>query len=83
MSILWKFAKKSIKLTKFEHTTNKGVCFFMKMKRSIWGYSVKDVERRLSDYENLIDLQRRDIEYLKRDNSVLKSAINEYAEKER
>jgi len=47
----------------------------MFFKRSIFGYSKKDVNGKIEDYENLIDLQRRDIEYLKRDNSILKSTI--------
>ena len=45
------------------------------MKRNLFGYSVKDVKQRIADYETLIELQRKDIEYLKRDNNLLKSTI--------
>ena len=47
----------------------------MIFRKSLFGYSKKDVASRVEDYENLIELQRRDIEYLKRDNSLLKSTI--------
>ena len=47
----------------------------MLFKRRLFGFSVKDVEEKLSDYENLIELQRKDIEYLKRDNNILKNTI--------
>ena len=55
----------------------------MKIKRSLFGYSIKEVEQKLIDYENLIDLQRRDIEYLKRDNDVLKSAVSSLGRNEK
>ena len=46
------------------------------MKKKLFGYSIKDVNQRIDDYEALLDLQRRDIEYLKRDNAMLKNAIS-------
>ena len=55
----------------------------MRIKRSLFGYSVKDVEQKLLDYEHLIDLQRRDIEYLKRDNDLLKSTISAFGRGEK
>ena len=48
----------------------------MLFKKSLFGYSKKDVNGKMEDYENLIDLQRRDIEFLKRDNDLLKSTIS-------
>lgn len=53
----------------------------MKLKRSVFGYSKKSVDEQLEDYENLIELQRRDIEFLKRDNHLLKSTISSLTEK--
>lgn len=49
----------------------------MSLKRQIFGYSKKDVDGIISDYEALIDLQRKDIEYLKKDNNLLKLTISE------
>lgn len=40
-------------------------------------YSRKDVERIIEDYENMLNIQKRDIEYLKNDNLSLKSALFE------
>ena len=40
-------------------------------------YSKKDVEEIINDYELLLDIQRRDIEYLKNDNAKLKSSLFE------
>ena len=47
----------------------------MFFKRRLFGYSTKDVNDKIEDYENLIELQKRDIEYLKYDNSILKSTL--------
>ena len=49
------------------------------MKKSFFGYSKKDVEDKLTSLENLIELQRRDIDYLKRDNDKLRSVLDEIA----
>ncbi len=40
-------------------------------------YSRKDVERIVEDYEDMLSIQKRDIEYLKNDNLSLKSALFE------
>ena len=48
----------------------------MLFKKSLFGYSKKEVDGKIEDYEMLIDLQRRDIEFLKRDNDLLKSTIS-------
>lgn len=48
----------------------------MALKKRLFGYSVKDVDGLVSDYESMIDLQRRDIEFLKNDNELLKSTIS-------
>ena len=48
----------------------------MFFKKSLFGYSKKDVQSKIEDYESLIDLQRRDIEFLKRDNLLLKSTLS-------
>lgn len=40
-------------------------------------YSRKDVERIIEDYEDMLNIQKRDIEYLKNDNLSLKSALFE------
>ena len=48
----------------------------MLFKKSLFGYSKKDVEGKIEDYETMIDLQRRDIEFLKKDNDLLKSTIS-------
>ena len=52
-------------------------------RRRLFGYSKKDVLGRIEDYENLIDLQRRDIDYLKRDNDILKSTITNMTKDDR
>ncbi len=46
-------------------------------KRNKMAYSRKDVERIIEDYEDMLDIQKRDIEYLKNDNLSLKSALFE------
>lgn len=40
-------------------------------------YSRKDVEKIIEDYEDMLSIQKRDIEYLKNDNLSLKSALFE------
>ena len=45
-------------------------------KKSMFGYSCLEVDLEIEALHEMIDLQRRDIEFLKRDNSVLKSTIN-------
>lgn len=48
----------------------------MLFKKSLFGYSRKDVDGKIEDYETLIDLQRRDIEFLKKDNNLLRATIS-------
>lgn len=48
----------------------------MSIKKGWFGPSKKEMRELLSDYENLIDLQRRDIDFLKKDNNLLKSTIS-------
>lgn len=81
MYVLWEFAKKGINILNLSTLTKK-VGVLMIFKRSFFGFSVKDVNSKLKDYEHLIELQKRDIEYLKRDNAVLKNTIS-FLNKER
>ena len=46
-------------------------------KKFRFRYSKKEVEEIIQDYENLIDVQKRDIEYLKNDNEQLRSSLFE------
>ena len=41
------------------------------------GYSRKDVEDIINNYEEIIDIQKRDIEYLKKDNKDLRETLFE------
>ncbi len=50
---------------------------FILTKKFKFRYSKKEVEDIISDYENLIDIQKRDIEYLKKDNAELRSSLFE------
>lgn len=45
-------------------------------KKSMFGYSIPEVNTEIEALQQMIDLQKKDIEFLKRDNSVLKSTIN-------
>lgn len=54
----------------------------MSFKKSLFGYSKKDVNEKLEAYQNLVDLQRRDIEFLKRDNAILKTTISQFADQD-
>lgn len=48
------------------------------MKKKLkFKYSKKEVEDIIQDYESLLDIQRRDIEYLKNDNAQLKNSLFE------
>ena len=47
------------------------------MKKLKFRYSKKEVAQIINDYEHLLDVQRRDIEYLKNDNAQLKSSLFE------
>lgn len=47
------------------------------MKKNIFGYSKKEVKEIIRNYEEMIDIQRRDIEYLKRDNQDLRTTLFE------
>jgi len=47
----------------------------MKIKKSIFGYSKKEVEDQFEATNRLIELQKRDIEFLKKDNERLKSVL--------
>lgn len=40
-------------------------------------YTKKEVEEIISNYETLLDIQKRDIEYLKNDNNELKNSLFE------
>ena len=46
-------------------------------KKLKFRYSKKEVEEIIQDYENLINVQKRDIEYLKNDNEQLRSSLFE------
>lgn len=48
---------------------------FMSIKKRWFGTSKKEMQEMIDVYENLIDLQRRDIDFLKKDNNLLKSTI--------
>lgn len=48
----------------------------MKFKKSFFGYNKKDVDDKLDSSERLIELQRRDIEYLKKDNEILRNLLD-------
>lgn len=45
------------------------------MKKEILGYAKRDVEERIKEYEGVIDTQKRDIVYLKDDNTKLKEQL--------
>lgn len=47
------------------------------MKKSLFGYSVRDVEDKLSALERLIELQKKDIEFLKKDNDKLRNVLDD------
>ncbi|MGN1259077.1 MAG: hypothetical protein ACI4T8_02450 [Christensenellales bacterium] len=47
------------------------------MRKNIFGYSKKEVKEIIRNYEEMIDIQRRDIEYLKRDNQDLRTTLFE------
>ena len=47
------------------------------MKKSFFGYSISEVEDKVSSLERLIELQRKDIEFLKRDNDKLRDVLDE------
>lgn len=51
----------------------------MFFKRKLFGYSAKDVDDIIEAYQRQIELQRRDIEFLKKDNMALKECLNEYS----
>ena len=40
-------------------------------------YSKKEVDRIIESYEDMLSIQKRDIEYLKRDNQDLKNSLFE------
>lgn len=50
------------------------------MKKSLFGYSVKDVEDKVESLNRLIELQKKDIEFLKRDNDKLRSVLDDISE---
>lgn len=52
--------------------------FFMfnKMKSN---YTRKEVQGIISDYEQRLDIQRRDINYLKNDNQELRNSLDQLA----
>ena len=47
------------------------------MKKTFFGYSISEVDDKLSSLERLIELQRKDIEFLKRDNDKLRDVLDE------
>lgn len=47
------------------------------MKKEIIGYSKKEVEAKLREYEEVIDTQKRDIIFLKNDNKTLRNTLEE------
>ena len=48
------------------------------MKKKLqFRYTKKEVEEIISNYETLLDIQKRDIEYLKNDNNELKNSLFE------
>lgn len=47
------------------------------MRKKMFGYSKKEVNEIIKNYEEMIDIQKRDIEYLKRDNSNLRATLFE------
>lgn len=47
------------------------------MKKSLFGYSVKDVDDKVDALERLIELQKKDIEFLKKDNDKLRSVLGD------
>lgn len=48
------------------------------MKKKLkFRYTKKEVEEIISNYETLLDIHKRDIEYLKNDNKELKNSLFE------
>ena len=47
---------------------------FQKVKLS---YTKKEVDKIIGEYEEMLDIQKRDIEYLKKDNQLLKNTLFE------
>lgn len=48
------------------------------MKKKLkFRYTKKEVEEIISNYETLLDIHKRDIEYLKNDNNELKNSLFE------
>lgn len=47
------------------------------MKKSFFGYSISEVNDKVSSLERLIELQRKDIEFLKKDNDKLRDVLDE------
>lgn len=49
----------------------------MKIRFSLFGYNKKEVEDKFYEYERMIELQKKDIDFLKRDNAELRSFIKD------
>ena len=47
------------------------------LKKGLWGYNKKQVEELLEVYEDMIAIQKKDIQYLKQDNAELKNTLFE------
>ena len=47
------------------------------LKRELFGYSKKQVEEMKEQYEDIIAIQKKDIQYLKQDNAELKNTLFE------
>ena len=45
-------------------------------KKRMFGYSISEVDSQVEALQEMINLQKKDIEFLKRDNSLLKSTLN-------
>ena len=49
----------------------------MKIRFSLFGYNKKEVEDKFYEYERTIELQKKDIDFLKKDNAELRSFIKD------
>ena len=47
------------------------------LKRGLFGYNKKQVEELLEKYEDMIEIQKKDIMFLKQDNAELKNTLFE------
>ena len=47
------------------------------IKKGLFGYNKKQVQEMIDNYEDIINIQKKDIEYLKQDNAELKNTLFE------